>query len=165
MNHVWFKKSVHYQICWHIFTCLLWKSFIGWYISKKTTKTLFVYPVKQGRTSSWTVRRFDNFEVWHVLKRHWAMFEMGCKLHCSNLARQKWAKFWPYGPQNISFFFRKVSLTKFDINQMTNIRIRAKTFHCSNLARQKWAKTLLYGPQNNSSYLFCHKSLSYKLWH
>ena len=62
--------------------------------------------------------------------------------HCSNLARQKWAKFGPTGPKIFLYvtFVRKVPHTKFDINPTINDRVRAETFHCSNLASQKWGK-------------------------
>ena len=54
-------------------------------------------------------------------------------------------------------FVIKVSQTKFDINWMTNVRVRAKTFHCSNLTRQKWSKFWPYGPKNISLHYFVIK--------
>ena len=73
-----------------------------------------------------------------------------------------------FGPMEPKIFLHitfviKVSHTKFDINRMTNVRVRAKSFHCSNLARQKWTKFWPYGPQNISLHYFCHKSLSNKI--
>ena len=50
------------------------------------------------------------------------------------------------------YFVKKVSHTKFDINQMTNVRVRAKTFHCSNLARQNGQNFGPEGPENFSEH-------------